>query len=162
MSPQVVLLVLRLGLALALYAFLGLTLLYLWRDVRSATAATGELPQAYLQLTDAPDPGKAFPLMAVNLLGRAADNTIVLDESTVSAHHARLSYRQGQWWLEDQGSKNGTGLNELEVLEPLVVTFGDRIRIGSVRLVLHGGPVPTAAAPTEEVDPAIAELMQDG
>src|SRR4030066_202946 len=66
-----------------------------------------------------PVPGKAFALLPVNLLGRAADNTIVLDENTVSAHHARLSYQQGQWWLEDQGSKNGSGVHELDLPAPL-------------------------------------------
>lgn len=156
------LLALRLGLALALYLFLGLILLFLWRDLRAAGAAASDAPQAYLQLLEGPESGKAFPLVAVNLIGRAADNTIVLDENTVSAHHARVSFQHGQWWLEDQGSKNGTGLNELEVQEPLVVTYGDRIRIGSVQLRLHGGPAPAAAAPTQEADPAIAELMQDG
>src|SRR4030065_457832 len=97
MSPEAVLLALRLALALALYAFLALILLYLWRDVRASATAAGAVPQAYLELVGPPVPGKAFALLPVNLLGRAAGNTLVLDENTVSAHHARLSYQQGQW-----------------------------------------------------------------
>jgi hypothetical protein len=162
MSPEAVLLALRLALALALYAFLALILLYLWRDVRASATAAGAIPQAYLELVGPPVPGKAFPLLPVNLLGRAADNTIVLDENTVSARHARLSYQQGQWWLEDQGSKNGSGVNELDLQEPLVVTLGDRIRIGSVLLVLRGGPVPLALEPTQEQAAAMEESPQDG
>lgn len=162
MSPETVLLALRLALALALYAFLALILLYLWRDVRASGTAASAIPQAYLELVGPPVPGKAFPLLPVNLLGRAADNTIVLDENTVSARHARLSYQQGQWWLEDQGSKNGSGVNELDLQEPLVVTLGDRIRIGSVQLVLRGGPVPQTLEPTQEQAPAMEESTQDG
>jgi hypothetical protein len=161
MSPQVALLALRLGLALALYAFLALVLLYLWRDVRAAAGEAGAVPLAHLQLISPEGPGRAFALTSVNLLGRAADNTIVLDETTVSAHHARLSFQQGQWWLEDQGSKNGTGVNELEVQEPLVVTFGDRIRIGSVQLILQGGPAPSVE-PTQEREPTLEELAKYG
>jgi len=162
MSPEAVLLGLRLALALALYAFLALILLYLWRDVRASATAAGAIPQAYLELVGPPLPGRAFALLPVNLLGRAADNTIVLDENTVSAHHARLSYQQGQWWLEDQGSKNGSGVNELDLQEPLVVTLGDRIRIGSVLLVLHGGPVPQTLEPTQEQAPSMEGSTQDG
>ena len=161
MSPEAILLALRLALALALYAFLALILLYLWRDVR-ASATAGAIPQAYLELVGPPVAGKAFPLLPVNLLGRAADNTIVLDENTVSARHARLSYQQGQWWLEDQGSKNGSGVNELDLQEPLVVTLGDRIRIGSVLLVLRGGPMPQTLEPTQEQAPAMEESVEDG
>lgn len=147
MTPEAILLALRLALALALYAFLAYILVYLRQDVRAAVTLGGEAPQAFLQWDSQDGSSTVFALTSMNLLGRAADNSIVLDETTVSAHHARLSYQQGQWWLEDQGSKNGTGVNELEVQEPLVVTFGDRIRIGSVQLVLRAGPAPSGTEP---------------
>jgi hypothetical protein len=137
---------LRLALALALYAFLALILLYLWRDVRASATAAGAIPQAYLELAG-PRCRKAFPLLPVNLLGRAADNTIVLDETTVSAHHARLSY-QRPVVAGDQGSKNAGGVNELDLQEPLVVT-PEIASASSVVLVLHGGPVPWRLSPQE-------------
>jgi pSer/pThr/pTyr-binding forkhead associated (FHA) protein len=142
MSPEFVLLALRLALALVLYAFLAATLVFLWRDLRSATLDTNAAPQGYLELLSQPGPGQVFPLSNLNLFGRADDNTIILDEETVSSHHARLSYRGGQWLLEDLGSKNGTTVNELTLEDPMVVTFGDEIRLGNVRLVLKGGQPP--------------------
>ncbi len=150
MSPEAVLLALRLALAVVLYAFLGATLLYLRRD--SAGAATEQIsaPPSHLTLLTDPDPGSSFVLAPLNLLGRAADNTIRLDETTVSSHHARLSFQGGQWWLEDLGSKNGTGVNDMELLEPMVVTYGDRLRLGTVTLELKSGP------PTIEVDAELA------
>lgn len=139
MSPEVVLLALRLALAVVLYAFLGTTLLYLWRDQRNAGTQAELAPPAYLELVGEPSPESTYPLTALNLLGRAADNTIRLDESTVSSYHARLSFQGGQWWLEDLGSKNGTGVNELDLIEPMVVTYGDRIRLGSLQLEFKAG-----------------------
>lgn len=136
------LLALRLAMALALYAFLAATLAFLWRDLRSAALDTNVAPQGYLELLSLPGPGQVFPLNNLNLFGRADDNTIILDEETVSSRHARLSYRGGQWLLEDLGSKNGTTVNELTVEDPMVVTFGDEIRLGNVRVILKGGQPP--------------------
>jgi pSer/pThr/pTyr-binding forkhead associated (FHA) protein len=149
MSPEIVLLALRIALALVLYAFLGTTLLYLWRDLRSAGAQAELAPAGYLELLTDPSPGSTFPLASSNLLGRAADNTIQIDESTVSAHHARLSFQGGQWWLEDLGSKNGTGVNELDLEEPMVVTYGDHIRLGNLHFELKSGSV---------IPPALSDL----
>jgi pSer/pThr/pTyr-binding forkhead associated (FHA) protein len=81
-----------------------------------------------------------------NLIGRAADNSICLDDSTISAYHVRLSFQGGQWWLEDLGSRNGTGVNDLAIEEPLVVTYGDRIRVGRVEMKLSAGDPPEEGA----------------
>ncbi|NLE99729.1 MAG: FHA domain-containing protein, partial [Anaerolineales bacterium] len=51
-----------------------------------------------------------------------------------SAQHALLTWREGQWWLEDLGSRNGTQLNDELVDAPTVVVTGDIIRIGRARL----------------------------
>lgn len=150
MSSELVLLALRLGLALVLYAFLAATLLYLWRDLKSASRATDVLPQGYLELLSQPDPGQIYPLSNLNLFGRADDNTIILDEETVSGHHARLSFQGGQWLLEDLGSKNGTAVNDLVLEDLMVVTFGDEIRFGNVDLALRAGQPPLAASSDPE------------
>jgi hypothetical protein len=142
MSPELALLALRLGLALVLYTFFGAVLLFLWRDLRATARASEIAPPAHLELRTDPAPSRAFPLSNLNLVGRASDNTILIDDGTVSSHHARLSYQGGQWWLEDLGSKNGTGVNELDVEDPIVVTFGDKIRFGNVMTELKSGPAP--------------------
>ncbi len=142
MSSEFVQLALRLALALMLYAFLAAALLFLWRDLKSASLATDVPPQGYLELLTQPDPGKTYLLSNLNLFGRAADNTIILDEETVSGHHAQLSFRGGQWLLEDLGSKNGTAVNELALEDPMVVTFGDEIRFGTVHMAIKGGQLP--------------------
>lgn len=157
MSPEVVLLALRLALAAALYAFLGAILIYLRRDAAGAAGASEVAPPAHLTLLTAPEPARSFSLAPLNLIGRASDNTIRLDETTVSSHHARLSFQGGQWWLEDLGSKNGTGVNELELSEPMVVTYGDQIRLGQVRLELQSAADQAQHAPGELVSTAPLE-----
>lgn len=55
-------------------------------------------------------------------LGRSADNTIVLSDASVSAHHASLVIAEGGVRLLDRGSKNGTLLNG-ERVEPETGTW---------------------------------------
>ncbi len=140
MNPSLVLLGLRLLLAALLVTILALLLYYLWRDTQAALVQKAGAPAAHLFEVEGPAAGKVYPLVDVNQLGRAADNPLRFDDSAVSAYHARISYRGGQWWLEDLGSRNGTFLNGLRVDEPLVLTYGDEIVLGAVRLRLQAGP----------------------
>jgi pSer/pThr/pTyr-binding forkhead associated (FHA) protein len=41
-------------------------------------------------------------------VGRALDNEIVLEDGTVSAHHAQLRWEDGRWIVFDRESRNGT------------------------------------------------------
>lgn len=139
MSASLILLALRILLALALYAFLALILWTLWRDIRHATRPGVQTPEAHLELLEAQTPPDAFLLAEVNLIGRAADNTIMLTHETVSAHHARLSFHGGQWWLEDLDSRNGTTVNNIELEGPIVITYEDHINFGQVAAQLVSG-----------------------
>jgi len=150
MSPAVILLVLRVLLAVVLYAFLATLFLYLWRDVRAANRASAQIPHARLLVLEGPDPGRSFPLAEVNSLGRAAGNHIRLADTTVSAYHAQLSFLSRQWTLEDLDSKNGTRVNEISVEQPIVVTYGDQIQLGKVRLRLEA----SAAGADDEAEKA--------
>jgi hypothetical protein len=137
MTPAVVLLALRLLLAIALYAFLAAVLFLVWRDVGAASRARNLCPPAHLVVVEGAEAGRMFPLGEASSLGRAADNTVCLGDDMVSAYHARVSHQGGQWWLEDLGSRNGTRLNEILVEQPLVLTYGDRVRVGRVVLRLE-------------------------
>ncbi len=139
MSASLILVALRILLALALYAFLIIVLLTLWRDIRQATRSSVKSPEAHLELLQEQTTPRAFPLSEVNLIGRAADNTITFTHETVSAYHARLSFQGGQWWLEDLDSRNGTTVNDIELEGPLVLTYGDRITFGQIQTTLVAG-----------------------
>ena len=139
---DILLLVLRLLLAILLYAFLATVLLVVWRDLRQATTTpktshrSGEL--VILQTTDeALETGTAFPLQPITSIGRAPSNTIIISDTYASSQHALLTWREGQWWLEDQGSRNGTLLNDTRITAPTVVSAGDVIGIGRTQLKLE-------------------------
>ena len=135
MTPQLILFLLRLLLGLVLYVFLGFLLLAVWRDLKQARPEAVVLPKAALSFQSG-EGEKMYPLSMTNLIGRAPENTIVLQDETISARHARITYAAGQWILEDLGSKNGTFVNDLPLDQELVVTYGDRIAFGSLIALL--------------------------
>ena len=134
----IIFLILRLLLALALFAFLGYVLWTLWRDLKrqDEILESRRLPPMKVSLADGSQ--HLFSTREV-VIGRDPASEIALDDPTVSNKHARLSYHHGQWWLEDLQSTNGTILNGEPVLAPLVVTSGDVVRCGQVDVTLRSG-----------------------
>ena len=69
-------------------------------------------------------------------IGRAADNDLVVADSRVSRHHARITGRRGTLVYADLGSTNGSRVNGVQVGE-LVLGAGDRIEIGDTVIVVE-------------------------
>jgi hypothetical protein len=69
-------------------------------------------------------------------LGRGQENTIRLDDLSVSRHHARIAYRQGGYWLSDLGSMGGTWVDGTRLNAPRRIAFGEVIDIGLCRLTV--------------------------
>lgn len=69
-------------------------------------------------------------------IGRTPTNDIVIPRETVSSRHATLDYRDGAFYLEDQGSSNGTWRNDqrLEPHRPVRLDSGDRLRFAAYAL----------------------------
>ena len=139
---DILLLALRILLALLLYAFLAAVLLTLWRDLREATTGREPVRRAgqlvVLETTDETlAAGRTFPLQSVTSIGRSPNNTVLIPDTYASAQHALLTWREGQWWLEDRDSRNGTLLNGARINGPTVVSAGDVIGIGGVQLKLE-------------------------
>lgn len=63
------------------------------------------------------------------VIGRSSDAGLQVDDKYLSRKHANLIFRQGGWWLEDLGSRNGTKLNGRFVEEPTRLSPGDEIRL---------------------------------
>jgi len=139
---DILLLVLRILLTALLYAFLAAVLLILWRDLRQTTA-TGEVTRPggrLVVLRSADDKlavGDSFPLQPVTSIGRSLANSIPIPDSYASNQHTLLTWREGQWWLEDRGSRNGTLLNDTAIDSSTVVSAGDVIGVGRARLKLE-------------------------
>jgi FHA domain len=69
-------------------------------------------------------------------IGRGKTCAIQPDDAYVSQVHARLFGRDGQWFVEDLGSTNGTFVNDRRVASPVQVHAGDVIRVGKTVLEL--------------------------
>ena len=66
-------------------------------------------------------------------IGRSPDCGVFLDDVTVSRRHAVLVQRASRWYIEDQGSLNGTFVNRRRV-ESAELDDGDELPIGKYRL----------------------------
>jgi hypothetical protein len=69
-------------------------------------------------------------------IGRSADNDLVIADSRVSRHHARITGRRGTLVYADLGSTNGSRVNGVQVGE-LVLGAGDRIEVGDTVIVIE-------------------------
>jgi len=69
-------------------------------------------------------------------LGRALDNDLVLEDASVSRHHASISASNGAFHLKDLGSQNGTYVGGERVTQA-VLADGDAIRLGDAQLTFH-------------------------
>jgi pSer/pThr/pTyr-binding forkhead associated (FHA) protein len=131
-----VLLVLRILFTISLYAFLAYGLYILWMDTRRQVLQQAARQPSQLLLTNlslADSQPVRFSTAEI-MIGRDPSCGLSIDDITVSAQHARLVYRQRQWWLDDLRSTNGTYLNQEPVKNPMVVTSGDELRCGQVKL----------------------------
>lgn len=71
------------------------------------------------------------------LIGRADDSTVVLTDDFASSRHARLTNREGDWYVEDLGSTNGTYLDRARVAGPTLIPPGAPVRIGKTVIELR-------------------------
>ena len=78
--------------------------------------------------------GRRYPLGDEITVGRAAGCQVTVDDTYVSQLHARVFTRDGQLFVEDLGSTNGTYLNRVKVAGPMVMQKGDRLQVGNTVL----------------------------
>lgn len=135
----IILLILRILLAAALYTFLGWAVITIWRDLRAQgrSISAPEIPAISLSALEQQRGGEMGPVEnAEIIIGRSTSCDHPIVDETVSARHARLSYHHNQWWVEDLKSTNGTYLNDERVNVPTVMISGDELRCGQVRMLV--------------------------
>lgn len=80
--------------------------------------------------------GRRYPLADELTVGRAAGCQVTIDDTYASQLHARVFARDGQLFVEDLGSTNGTYLNRNKVQGPQVMRRGDRLQVGNTVMEL--------------------------
>jgi FHA domain-containing protein/zinc ribbon protein len=94
-----------------------------------------EPSQALLQVKRGPNAGSTFLLDTDSTsVGRSTESAVFLDDITVSRAHATFERRpDGEWFVRDESSLNGTYVNGEQVDETKLAT-GDQVQIGRFRL----------------------------
>ncbi len=84
--------------------------------------------------------GKRFVLDKSRIgIGRGADNQIVLEGDSVSRRHAHLERRSNRWYIVDDGSTNGTYVNEEQIPREQALNNSDRLKVGPTILKFLSG-----------------------
>ncbi len=140
---RLLLLLLQLGFVALLYIVLMRFAGSLLRDLRNAEQAQIASRSGIGRLSvvespeDEPPAGATIALGPINSIGRNVNNTIYVEDDFVSTNHAMLTFRGRSWFVEDQGSTNGTYVNGHRIDRPVALSFGDELTIGRVRMRLE-------------------------
>ena len=134
---EVLLFGLRVLMALALLAFLGLVLYLLITENRLVVRSATHTPQpaTVTLLNAAQQPVRVFKIERNAWIGRDPNSLVYVDDALMSARHAQLVWNAevGQWYVEDNASRNGTFVNEARVMRsPLRPQ--DALRVGNAHL----------------------------
>src|SRR5690349_3675271 len=91
-----------------------------------------------LTVTKGKSEGKEFSFTKPRVtVGRNHDNDLVLYDLNVSRHHFEIVLVNGRYQVRDQGSQNGTRVNDTQVVEQRLFD-GDKIQIGALEFEFHG------------------------
>jgi hypothetical protein len=94
---------------------------------------------AYLDCITGPHAGEVFKLIpGVITIGRSTDNVLPLSkDKEISRKHTKITYEGGQFVAEDQGSLNGTFVNNDRIEGPRYLEDGDVLMVGVSTLIYH-------------------------
>ena len=74
------------------------------------------------------------------VIGRHPGCDIVLESAAVSRQHAEVTLSDGEVWITDLRSRNGTAVNGRQVAERQRLQAGDEIMVGDLQLQFSAGP----------------------
>lgn len=93
---------------------------------------------AWLVEKEGPHTGRKYKLnWHVVTLGFSDDNSIVIDDNTVSPRHAKIERQARKFVLFDLMSENGTYLNGKKMLRPKELNDFDEIGLGRTKLIFR-------------------------
>ncbi|GMQ78124.1 MAG: hypothetical protein BMS9Abin02_0622 [Anaerolineae bacterium] len=103
-----------------------------------------------------PRTGQIFLLSEDSIkLGRDPSSDIIINDAEVSRHHARLTWKEGGYWLQDMGSTNGSFVGGKRLGgEPLLLEPG--------QVIMFGTNVTLVYQVTTDVDPMATVIAPAG
>ena len=147
--PEALLTILKLFFLALLYLFFFRVLRAVWAELSPApprAAVAAPVPNApaapprsaarggalRLKVVEPPETrGRTYDLGDELTVGRASGCQVALPDDTYASQlHARIFRRDGDVFVEDLGSTNGTFLNRKKVSAPVSLRRGDRLQVG--------------------------------
>lgn len=130
-----------LGKIVLLGALYLLVAVVVWMEARELAHATAQRPTvsgpqrggrhpARLVLLEGVGPAQVGLNGNETTLGRDPACHVHIPDTAVSSRHARVYHSDGEWYIEDLGSTNGTYLNERPLTRSMLLRVGDKIAIG--------------------------------
>ena len=126
------------ALAVLILAVIALVLLLL-RNIKSKSRDEETAQEAYLNDIHGVTGQAAYALGSQpTMLGRVAGkdteylNYFVIPETTIGRRHALIEYKDFSYWIIDQGSINGTFVNDKAVTSEVRLKHGDMVRLHKV------------------------------
>jgi signal transduction histidine kinase len=89
-----------------------------------------------LSVIQGPDKGRTFELTGglPQLIGRSSE-ALPISDTTVSRRHAELTPDDGEWYIRDLNSQNGTWVNGVRITGRTLLRPGDQVRTGATLFV---------------------------
>lgn len=118
--------------------FVALLFLFLWQIARTITIHLGvrdrsprrKRAKEIVFVRSESQAGLEIPIESVVVMGRSDQADVVLDDSYASEFHLRFSIDDGNLYVQDLGSTNGTYVNGRRITSPVTVGRGDAVQVG--------------------------------
>lgn len=129
-----------------IYLFIFSVMRLIYMDVKKMSRFESEdfsaAPTASLRLTKSKVPltsevKRRYPIYGEAVIGRSKKCDIVINEKFVSGEHLKIWYEDGEWYLEDLGSRNGTFVNDQRIRKTVLLDPEDVISIGGLNFVFE-------------------------
>jgi pSer/pThr/pTyr-binding forkhead associated (FHA) protein len=115
---------------------------------------------ATLVVTEGPAAGKSYPVERALILGREKGD-VPIPDIAASREHAKIFSQDGDWFVIDLGSRNGTKVNGSRVSR-WHLGHGDTITIGKTTLRFDAPEAARKEAPAAPSAPAAAAPARPG
>jgi serine phosphatase RsbU (regulator of sigma subunit) len=116
----------------------------------------------FIKVVKGSNPGTVIELVGERIvIGRHASCQVVLDNAAVSRNHAQILQHDGNYWIEDLRSRNGTLLNGTRIQGRTEIRNNDEIRICEVVLRFYLGLPPDSREPPVSPPPP-AQVVTPG
>lgn len=117
---------------------------------------------AYLETVKGQSPNRTIPLSNKRcVLGRQSDCDVVVDEDSVSRHHARILLVGRDYYVEDLNSYNGTVVNNNVIQSRVRLQEGDSIRLSQFEFLFHESLSPLDERDGEQLLPDQRSIIDE-